>query len=110
GRDPGNDLVLPHLRVEIGEEVSDLSGNLGTDLDRGDGIQRPGGPDGGVQRATLDRGGPEGGLAPATSAIEVQGREGARDRGGGEKAHTPCHLGISDPSERESSTGHDRTR
>ena len=58
GIDAGDELVLLDPRVEIGEELPDLSGDLGPHLDGDDGVQVPGRRDRRGQRALFNFGDP----------------------------------------------------
>src|SRR6266498_3902603 len=88
-----DDLALFHLGVEVGEELLDLTGDLRADLDRDDGVERPGGGDSGGQRAAGHSGRAEGRAAADALAVEVAARD---DRGAhcdhGEPEDTPLHM------------------
>jgi hypothetical protein len=53
--DPSNDLALSDRRVEVGVQLLDQAGDLGADLDLHDGVERPGGGDGGHEIASIHR-------------------------------------------------------
>ena len=68
--DPGDDLTLFHLGIEVGEHLADLTRYLGAHLHLYGGCQRARGRHRGGERAALDLGGAQLGLIARRTFIE----------------------------------------
>src|SRR5439155_15413256 len=71
GVDAGDDLVLLHDRVEVGEQLLDLAGDLAADLHEDHRVEVAGGRHGRGQGSALDPGGPVLGGGAAALGVEV---------------------------------------